>query len=63
MHASLNNNLTLKVRNEINDFVNNVEDKGYTIRRIPSVELIPLDKEYAVRLARKREKAFKKVHD
>ena len=63
MHASLNNNLTMKVRNEINDFVEEVEGQGLIVRRIPSVDLLPEDKEYQIRLNKKRERAFKQVHD
>lgn len=59
MHASLNNNLTLQVKNEINEYVQEVEAKGYIVRRIPSVELMPHDKEYEIQLANRRKKAMK----
>lgn len=39
MHASLSNNLVLKVRKEITDYVENVEGLGFIFRRVPSIDL------------------------
>lgn len=63
MHASMNNNLSKQVREEINEYVRDVENQGFIVRRVPTVELLPEDKEYEVLLERKRQRAIKEVHD
>ena len=50
LHASLDdgnykNNLPDAVRGEIMTLIKNVMRKGYIFRRVPSVDLLPVDKE------------------
>jgi len=46
MHASLNNNLVKKVKTEIDDYVQSLNEQGLILRRIPTIDILPVDKEY-----------------
>lgn len=59
----MNNNLAKEVREEINDYVRDVEGQGFIVRRVPTVELLPEDKEYEVLLEKKRQRAIQSVHN
>ena len=45
LHASCENNLPKMLKADIQDFQNKVEGKGYLLRRIPTIDIYPSDKE------------------
>ena len=45
LHASMDCNLPKLVRHDIQNFIDKVTQEGYIFRRIPSVTLLPIDKE------------------
>jgi hypothetical protein len=45
MHASVDRNLPKLVREDIQNFIDKVTTEGFIFRRVPSVNLTPLDKE------------------
>ena len=44
-HASFDNNMPLAVRNDVDAYVQKVRAEGYFLRRMPSVDLLPIDLE------------------
>ena len=66
LHASLDDgnyryNLPDVVRGEIMSLISNVVQKGYIFRRVPSVDLLPVDREKVKKKEVKLEGVYKKV--
>ncbi len=51
MHGSVDNDLITAVKADIKEYEKNVFAQGYYMRRIPTIDILPIDKE-----ARKRDR-------
>jgi hypothetical protein len=63
MHASLDRNLPKLVRLQLQAFKSKIKEEGYIFKRVPSIDLEPIDKEAERHKERYKMGVFKRVCD
>lgn len=61
LHASCDNNLPGALKNEIQQFQSKVEERGYILRRIPTIDILPPDKQKILKERKYRKQVFDSV--